>query len=315
MTVRWQGRHHFDTIHADHYEGLGILEAPGQDFFVSNLRGDNNRSGFSWEEPKATIQAAMVLAATARYAGRGLVRIFVEGGGYNENIVTPTNALCPFGALIGVNNNGFGFSPYLTSPAAGGTILTVRARGWHIEGFEFDLPTTGKGINLDGKTAAMSASYTRIRKCLFNGGKNSTYGIDFRGGSTFVVIEDNIFYDIYKTAGTAQAIACTDSSTDVPQWVKVLRNWFANNDKHLSLNGLRGFKNSQIKYNDFIKTGNIKTATVLIDLTGGSNNVVAENHSDQVFDEIGTTLLKAGTNDIWGPNYDHASAKYGDPGL
>ena len=313
MTVRWQGRHHFDTIIADHYEGLGVLEAPGQDFFVSNLRGNDNKSGLSWEQPKATIMAAMVLAATARYRGRGLVRIFVEGGGYDEAIVTPTNALCPFGALIGVNNNGFGFSPYLTSPTAGGTILTIRARGWHIEGFEFDLPTTGKGIVLDGHTALMSANYTRIRKCLFNGQRNSTFGIDFKDQSNFVTIEDNIFYDIYRTSGIAQAIACTNSDSDVPNFAKVLRNWFANNDKHLSLNGLRGFKNGQIKDNDFVLTGNLKTATVLVDLTNGSNNFVAENRADHDWDDIDTTILKAGTNDFWGPNHGPEGAKYGDP--
>jgi len=313
MTVRWQGRHHFDTLHADHYEGLGILEAPGQDFFVSTLRGNDNRAGVAWAEPKATIQGAVVLAATARYRGRGLIRIFVESGGYDEAIVTPTNALCPFGALIGVNNNGFGFGPYLTSPTAGGAILTVRARGWHIEGFEFDLPTTGKGIVLDGHTALMSGNYTRIRKCLFNGQKNSTFGIDFYDQCNFVTIEDNIFYDIYNAGGTAQAIACTNSDSDTPNWAKVLQNWFANNDKHLSLNGLRGFKNGRIKYNDFIKTGNLKTATVLIDLTGGSNNIVAENYSDQAWDDIDSTLLKAGTNDIWGPNHCPEGVKYGDP--
>jgi len=314
MTVRWRGRHVFDTIHADNYEGMGgVLQNPGTDFFVSANRGDNNKSGLSWAEPKATIQAAMVKAATSPYAGRALTRIFVESGGYNEAIVTPTNALCPFGALIGVNNNGMGFGPYLTSPTAGGKILTVRARGWIVQGFEFDAPTTGKAIDLDGKTSGANCSYTVIRKNLFNGQKNSTFGIDFRGGSTFVDIEDNIFYDLYNAGGLAQAIACTDSATDVPQWARVRRNWFANNDKHLSLNGLRGFKNGEVIGNTFVWTGNLKTATVLVDLTGGSNNMVRDNISDQAWDDIDTTLLKAGTNDVWGPNHCNEGVKYGVP--
>lgn len=314
MTVRWRGRHVFDQIHADVYEGLGgIIQNPGTDFYVSNLRGSDNYSGLSWAQPKATIQAAMVLAATAPYAGRGLTRVFVESGGYDEAIVTPTNALCPFGALIGVNNNGMGFGPYLTSPTAGGIILTVRARGWIVQGFEFDAPTTGKAIVLDGKTAGANGNYAVVRKNLFNGGKNSTYGIDFRGAPTFVTIEDNIFYDIYNGGGTAQAIACTDSSGDVPQWARVLRNWFANNDKHLSLNGLRGFKNGEIIGNTFVWTGNLKTATVLVDMTGGSNNMVRDNISDQAWDDIDTTLLKAGTNDVWGPNHCNEGVKYGVP--
>jgi len=313
MTVRWQGRHHFDTIHADHYEGLGgILEAPGQDFFVSSNRGSNGKSGLSWEQPKAEIQAGMELAAEARYKGRGLCRIFVESGGYKGPILTPTNDDCPFGALIGVNNNGMGFGPYLTALTDAGIILTVRARGWLISGFEFDLPKTGKGVLLDGKTSGANGNYARILKCLFNGQQNSTYGIDFRGAPTFVSIEDSIFYDIWKAGGLAQAIACTDSSGDVPQWAKVLGNWFANNDKHLSLNGLRGFKNGQIKYNTFVKAGNLKTATVLVNMTGGSNNVVAENFSDHDW-SLDTILCKAGTNDIWGPNHCPAGVKYGNP--
>ena len=314
MTVRYRGRHVFDVVAAGNYEGLGgIVQNPGQDFFVSNLRGDNSKSGLSWAQPKATIQAAMVLAATSPFAGRGLTRIFVESGGYNEAIVTPTNALCPFGALIGVNNNGFGFGPFLTSPTAGGTILTVRARGWQIEGFEFDLPTTGKGIVLDSKTALMSANYTRIKNCLFNGQRNSTYGIDFRGAPTFVTIEDNILYEIYNAGGTAQAIACTDSSNDVPNFARVLRNWFTNNNKHLSLNGLRGFRQGEIKDNTFVWTGQLKTATVIVDMTGGYNNIVAGNFSDQAWDDIDSTLLKAATGDIWGPNHTNEGVKYGVP--
>lgn len=311
---RWQGRHHFDTIHADNYEGLGgILQAPGIDLFVSANRGNDNKSGFSWSQPKATIQAAMVLAAIARYRGRGLVRIFVEGGGYVGPIVTPTNANCPFGALIGVNNNGEPFSPYLTALTAAGTIMTIRARGWIVSGFELDLPATGKGIVLDSKTSGATANYTKLRKLLFNGQKNSLFGIDFKDQSNFVTLEDSIFYDIYNAGGTAQAIGCSDSGTDVPNFARVLRNWFANNDKHLSLNGLRGFKNGEIKGNTFVWTGNLKTATVIVDLTNGSNNIVAENFSDQAWDDIDSTLMKAGTNDIWGPNHCNEGVKYGAP--
>ena len=312
-TTRFPGRSIFETIQADVYEGLGgILQAPGQDFFVSSNRGHNNKSGLSWAQPKAEIQAAMELAAIARYKGRGLCRIFVEGGGYVGPILTPTNADCPFGALIGVNNNGMGFSPYLTPLTGAGHILTVRARGWLIAGFEFDIGTTGKAIVLDGKTAGMDASYTRIMKCLLNGGQNATWGIDFKDQSNFVTIEDNIFYDIWNAGGTGQAIGCSESPSDVPNWAKVLDNWFANNDKHLSMNGLRGFKNGQIKYNTFVKAGNLKTATVLVNMTGGSNNVVAENYSDHDW-SLDTILCKAGTNDMWGPNHCPAGVKYGNP--
>lgn len=314
MTVRWRGRHVFDTIHADNYEGLGgILQNPGQDFFVSSERGHNNKSGLSWAEPKAEIQAGMELAAEARYKGRGLCRVYVESGGYTGPILTPTNADCPFGALIGVNNNGMGFGPWLVPLTGAGHILTIRARGWIVAGFEFDMGTTGKGIVLDSKSAGMSASYARIMKCLFNGGRNATWGIDFKDQSNFVSLEDNIFYEIYNAGGTAQAIGCSNSDSDVPNYAKVLRNWFANNDKHLSLNGLRGFKNGQIKDNDFVLTGNHKTATVLVDLTGGSNNFVADNRADHDWDDIDTTILKAGTNDLWGPNHGPEGVKYGDP--
>ncbi|GAH75776.1 unnamed protein product, partial [marine sediment metagenome] len=98
-----------------------------------------------------------------------------------------------------------------------------------------------------------------------------------------------------------------------PQWARVLRNWFANNDKHISLNGLRGFKNGEIIGNTLVKTGNLKTATVIVDLTGGSNNAVRDNISDQAWDDIDTTLMKAGTNDMWGPNQCPEGVKYGDP--
>lgn len=315
MTVRWQGRHHFDLISADVYEGLGgILQAPGTDFFVSANRGNDNKSGLSWAQPVATIQQAMTLAALSKYAGRGLTRVFVESGGYTGPILTPTNALCPFGALIGVNNNGMGYGPWIQGATAAGTILTLRARGWIVFGFEFDLPTTGKGIVLDGITSGANANYSKIIKCLFNGQRNSTYGIDYRGAPTFCEINDNIFYDIYNAGSTGQAITCTNSSNDNPQWARVLRNWFANNDKHISLaTGSRGFKNGEIKDNSFMQAGNIKTATVLVNLTGGSNNLVNGNFANHDWDDIDTQVLVAGTNDIWGPNHGPEGVKYGDP--
>lgn len=315
MTVRWRGHHHFDNLTADNYGGIGgVIQNPGTDFFVSSERGSDNNSGLSWALPKATIQAAMVLAATAPHAGRALTRIFVESGGYVGPILTPTNALCPFGALIGVNNNGMGFGPYLTAATAGGTILTVRARGWIIQGFEFDAPTTGKAIVLDGATSAANANYAVLRKNLFNGQRNSSHGIDFRGAPTFVTIEDNILYDFYNGGGTSRVIECTNSSGDHPQWTRVLRNWFANNDKHIDLSsGSRGFKNGEIIGNTLVWTGNLKTATVIVDLTGGHNNMVRDNISDQAWDDIDATLMKAGTNDVWGPNHCNEGVKYGVP--
>lgn len=302
MTVRYRGRHHFDQLSADSYEGLGgILQNPGQDFFVSSNRGNNNMSGLNWGNPKAEIQAGMELAAEARYKGRGLCRIYVESGGYTGPILTPTNADCPFGALIGVNNNGFGFGPWLAPLTGAGHILTVRARGWLISGFEFDCPATGTGLILDKKTASANPDYAVITKCLFTGG-NARRAIDFKEAVLFVKILDNIFDGIYNAGGTAEAIGSSTHAI-IPRIIDIIGNRFQNNDKHISMGG--GYLNEAIIEENYLLDGILKTPTIFCDLRSGNVNVVRRNVFAGTYSHDGG--YREGLRDIWVENYDHAT--------
>lgn len=59
MTVRWRGRHVFDLIAADRYEGLVTqIKAPNEIFHVDKANGNDQRSGRGWDTALATMTQA-----------------------------------------------------------------------------------------------------------------------------------------------------------------------------------------------------------------------------------------------------------------
>lgn len=267
----WRGIHKFKNIQlapGGVQIGFGGTAPPTTDFFVDGSLGADGNSGRAWGAGFAleTIQEAMD-KITALGAERGRSRVFVAPGGYTEDIVSPTNAIAPFGQLIAWSpTDRSRGSVYVTSATATEPVLTLRARGWKIEGFEFDAPSTDGCILLD-----TAAKYAEIANCLFVGNTGtSTFGIGSNFAADLAVIRDCMFigfggWAITNTAGH-------------PMFWEMMRCFFYNNAKHLAPQSTLGWDGGWIHDCHFNRVGNDHTATVQIDTRGGSQNLIGPNN-------------------------------------
>ena len=279
---------------------------PVTDYFVDTTKSDNN-TGLSWAKAKATIGAAMTLAAAL--GTRGRARIWVAPGGYTEDVVTPLNTECPFGQLIAVNPTGRSFgAAWILASTASTFSLIVRARGWLIQGFEIGAVANGGSVWLDGSTANSNAAGVDLSHNIISGwGAAATIGIDITGnGAPHARVYDNHF-----SGNVGSAIICSSSATDQPRFWKLYGNEFVDNGNHINMNP-RGFKESYIHDNAFIKVGANRTATVQIDNRGGSNTIIGPGNalSDSYNNSGG---YYAGTNEDWLGNLNIAGITTANP--
>lgn len=267
---------------------------PTTDYFADTANGsDANNDGLSWANAKATIGACMILAAAL--GTRGRARIFVAPGGYNEDVVTPLNTQCPFGMLVGVSPTTRSFGgAYIYASTAATFSLIVRARGWHISGFEIGAVANGGSVWLDGLTANSNAAGTHIEGCIVGGwGAAATIGINVTGnGAPLTVIRNNHF-----NGCVGAAIQCSNSGTDQPRFWEIDRNHFVDNGSHIDMNP-RGFKESWIHDNVFLQVGANRTASVQIDNRGGSACMIGPGNAlSDTYDNAGGYY--AGSDEDW----------------
>ncbi|KKK74976.1 hypothetical protein LCGC14_2878370 [marine sediment metagenome] len=285
--------------------GNEIFQYPfGTNYYVDSINGSATATGLSWATAFSTISLAMTAAAAlgASAVRRGGVSIYVAPGGYTEDIVTPLNAVCPFGELVAVNPTpGRSFGAAWLSPSTADTpILTVQARGWRISGFEFD-PNSGGAVVIGGATAGNNGAGTLIENCLFNGGGVALFGIDFQSdiaGNPLCTIRHNTFYD-FNPGTTAACIKCSASGIDQPTLAIVEDNLFEGSDNYIDMNP-RGFKSSIIRGNTFLAA----TADEKFDNTGGSNCQVYGNAMGGAYTLVGGYV--AGSGDDWSGNMAEA---------
>lgn len=318
MPIRHRGHHHFDRISANiGIGGMGFDPSGMQkfiDYFVDGTNGNDNRTGRSWGQAVATIQAAM-----DKCSGRALNRIFVAPGGYTEAIQTPLNADAPFGQLIAWSPTGIsGGAVWLASTGASTPVITVRARGWRISGFEIDSPTGAAAVLLQRNTGGtLRSSWTEIDHCLIGASITGKYGVEFEGADTFIHIHDNIFALCQATNGAA--IFCNTTPFALPLLCTVEYNTFRENTNHIKMGASWGFNASIIQGNVFQGVGD-KSATKILDLSGGRNNTVVGNYfgiangtGSGQYDETNGKVL-AGTNDSWTGNYINDGLTDKNPG-
>ncbi|MEE9158104.1 MAG: hypothetical protein V3U60_06935 [Gammaproteobacteria bacterium] len=305
---RWHGLHVFDRIQAK--SGLEV-QPPTTDYFIDTTNGsDNNAGKGSWELAFATIQAGFDAVNTL--ATRGRARIFVAPGGYTETLTLPTNANGPFGQLIAwqPTENRVSGAVFLAAAAAADILITVRARGWLIDGFEIGLGAGtggGAGIRLDKKTSGANADYTTIKNCHFSGGQNSRMGIDFRNNVLYAQILNCLFNGIHNTSDDGEAIGSSNSDTSVSSNQVIRGCKFQGNNKHISFNGNRGPNDALIEDCLLLDDTN-KTATKYVDLSSGTvgYNVVRRNVFDGTY-SIAGGYESAQATDIWVENFGQAT--------
>ena len=187
------------------------------------------------------------------------------------------------------------------SPTANEPLLRISEQGWVVENICF-VPTDGEpAIELRREETAtyFDPSHSIIRGCRFIAGAvTGTIGIEDIGGSSQVTVEDCIFDTL------ASGIVNTSTSIANPnRWV-VQRNKFVSNTEHIDMPLVGGYFLNNI----------LDEATVNIDFTGGSDNVVNFNSfaNAQANIKIADGYI-AGTSDVWEQNYATDAADYGVP--
>ena len=279
----------------------GVLSGAGINYYVAKTGNDSNNDGLSWGQAFLTIGQAMT-TITARGAERGRATVFVAPGGYTEDVVTPTNAIAPFGQLIAVNptpGNTFG-ATWIQASTASTPAIKILARGWRVKGFEIAPVANTEAILLDGVNGTPSGF--QLEDCLVSGwALAGAIGIDVTGnGAPHTHIKNCRFTDFKDSA-----IICSSSATDQPRFWKIEDCVFVDNAKHIAMNP-RGFKESVITRCHFIQAGANRTATIQLDNRGGSGCLIGPgNVLSDTYDNTGGYY--AGSTEHWRGNHHEDS--------
>lgn len=299
---------HSAEVEAGLLEVMDYVNGVVTNYFVDTTNGSDSNDGLAWTSAFATIGAAMTAAAAL--GTRGRAHIFVAPGGYAEAVVTPTNAQCPFGKLIAVNptpGGSFG-ATWIQSPTALTPSITVKARGWLIQGFEIAAVANTPAILLASDSGGNNAGGTEINTCLITGwGTAGSIGINaIYNGSPYTKILNCTFDGLL-----GDAITCTESGFDNPRWWEIAYNQFRDNANHIDFVA-KGLDEGWIHHNNFMKVGANRTATLQIGLTAGvNNNVGPGNLLSSTYNGTGGYI--AGTGDFWFGNFCEDGVSAADP--
>ncbi len=265
-------------------------------YFVDPTGGNTAYSGLGPTEAFASIQNAFDIMSKWDM-------ILCAPGNHTGNYLTPLNAAAPFCSLLGLNAINLGTGPWAGATTATSPILTVRARGWNVSGWEWDCPTGAAGVKLV-TSGTSNANFTLLSNTLFTGTGTGKYGIDWSGAPTYTQVFNSRF-DGFGASG-ATAFVCTDSATDVPRMCRIHNNEFQENLAHIAMNP-RGFKSSVISANIFSQDGHSRDAAVLLDTRGGGGNLIVDNYFDitktQYGDDASTAFIRTSATDEGMGNY------------
>ena len=214
-------------------EGGASVGFAGIKLYVNSVKGNDNQSGLTITEPKATIQAAVDLA-------EDYSTIYIEGR-FDEDVVTPAwnSGLGAENVTIKGMNGGSGFYPnspeWRSSNNTTGIPLIIRSVGWSIERVKFRVPTTNVAVKLryrmtdadvyDASSPNLAAC-CRILGCWFYGGGTGKYGIDLLGAPYCTIIDGNYFSFIRQASDLGRAITCTASPMAQPFRTQISNNIF-----------------------------------------------------------------------------------------
>jgi hypothetical protein len=297
----------YDTQNLEAYNrGNEIFQYPfGVNYYVTKAgeggtgSGVDTNSGLSWAQSFLTIQAA--LDAVGALARRGGVKIFVGPGGYTEDLITPITGTAPFGELIAVNptpGRSYG-AVWLQASTAGEPALKIRAKGWHIRGFEFDALADATCVLLDGTVSTYSAPGTLIEDCLFVGADRGLYGIEVNNdlsNSALTTVRNCGFYGFNSGSTAAYCMFCSNSDNDAPRFWLVEDNWFGDSDNLVKMK----FKESIVQRNTFFAGGANRNPADKLDNTSGGNSNFSLNTFGGAYTNAGG--YTAGSGDDWSGN-------------
>lgn len=289
------------------HNGVGVPNGgstlrPNRHYWVQGNLGSDGNSGTQPDRPLRTMQAAFNLLGSGdviHFQGNIAEQISTPAGVFDVTVIGEGNQ--PRHADAHTTSNGYSSATWKTAGTASTPLVTVRQQGWKFLNTLFDPPADAAAIQLfrDGGAgdAEDDASHAHIAGCKFVAGQNH---IEFKGGLSQVVIENNLFF-----GATGDSIADTvGAGIGTDNYFRIINNEFHGNDTHIDV----PLNYASIRGNTF---GAFTTMSV--DLTGGSNNIVWGNYMSGDYD----AKYVAGTSDEWAGNYsmDVSSAEVGAEGL
>lgn len=273
------------------------------------------------EQPLDSVQTAittLIAHATATACSlEGSVIVVGSEATIAETVTIPSTA--PHNCKI-LGAGSAAHAPTWTAATAAGIACDIQVEGWTIEGFTFETGTAGTAIRLSEVPASSYSAYkTTIRNCRFDGLWGGLYGVEFYGAPHRVLIEGCEFLEYQRGDSSAFAIIVTDASHTNPYECHIRNNVFWENENHIgSLGGIRSFNVSTFTGNIF-HIGQLITATVMLDMRGGSlgNNIVVGNTFQGDYSNTGGYYAHAGDPGMWIGNVaeDIAEAEVGDNGF
>lgn len=272
----------------------------GRYWFVDAKIGSDGNSGKSAQRPFQTMDKAFDMSDSGDviiFRGKIREQLSSPAGVFDITIIGGANQPRHADDHSESTTPGRGSSSATwTTPAsatAATPLLTVRQQGWRFLNILFDGPSDAAAVQLfrDGGSgdSERDASHAHFVGCKFVAAQNH---IEFKGGLSQVVLEDNLFF-----GSTADSILETvGAGIGTNNYHRFLRNYWHNNESHLDMG---------MNYGSVI--GNVfgKFTTAGVDLRTGSENYVGGNYLYGTYSNAGGYW--AGTNDEWGGNYNSLS--------
>jgi hypothetical protein len=282
----------------------------GPDIFVDAHVGVDTNAGDSWDTSLKTMAGAF-----KKLKRGGVIHLF--GKVTEEGLVTPYGCTgvtikgClnrPSGRVSGEGPKAGGAWWARKDDNAGVPLLRVTQQGWRFENVNFIPNRNGGGLLFTRNQAAEDVTtpdaeagdWADVVNCRFDG--PAPFGICQEGGVVGVSIEGCFFHEFNKPDNWA-VLGKAGAGIGFPLFWQVKNNRFVANSGDVKL----GMHDSLVTGNAF-QRGSILGSflnKVCMDLTGGGNNVVANNWFS--FPEsAASAVLKSGVGygaDLWGPNY------------
>lgn len=276
--------------------GVVPLTIFGNVWFVDGNLGADGNTGTESTSPFRTMDRAFDKVGSNDliiFKGNIAEQLTTPAGKFNVTILGGCTQ--PRHGDAHTGNNGYNAATWKTpsSATAATPLLTIQQQGWRLINILFDGPSDAAAVQAfrDGGAgdAERDGSHLHVVGCKFVAGQNH---IEFKGGLSQIVIEDNLFF-----GATADSfLETTGAGIGTNNYFRILRNHFHNNESHIDV----ALNYATIKDNVFGKF-----TTDSISLTGGSENVVVGNALYGTYSNAGG--YDAGTNDEWGGNYNSLS--------